>query len=439
LYKKIFIPLDNSKYSDYCSDLGITIAKKYSSELIGGHVYAANLHHKRFREMESGLPEKYKDENELKKQRAFHNSLIGRGLRMISNSYLDGLDKKCQNEEVPFTRNIQEGKNYLELVKDISNKDYDLVIIGIRGLGETNSSQIGSVCERVVRRINTDVLVVKNDKSLDGKVIVAVDGSEQSFRSVEIAGKLTKEFGSELEALSVYDPHYHRVAFDGIAKILTGEMGNVFKSEEQEKLHEDVIDKGLEKIYRGHLKVALNRTKDFGIEIKTTLLEGKPYDQILKYVEKVKPSLLILGRTGIHAINGLDIGSATENILRFANCNVLITKNRKDAGINPFYPVRKKATHCGRSKEYIEHELSNGVYEKKENIGTEQPLDQAVEAGEISWDKDASRLISKVPAFVRKMVVEEIENYARNKGSSEITREIVEEVKAKWSNAMNYS
>jgi hypothetical protein len=48
-------------------------------------------------------------------------------------------------------------------------------------------------------------------------------------------------------------------------------------------------------------------------------------------------------------------------------------------------------------------------------------------------------LISKVPVFVRKMVVGEIENYARSKGSSEITREIVEEAKAKWADAMNYS
>ena len=64
--------------------------------------------------MESGLPEQYRDEKKLKKQREFHNSLIGRGLRMISNPYLDGLDKKCKNEGVPFTRNLQEGKNYLE-------------------------------------------------------------------------------------------------------------------------------------------------------------------------------------------------------------------------------------------------------------------------------------------------------------------------------------
>ncbi|MGR3174682.1 MAG: universal stress protein [Candidatus Scalindua sp.] len=414
MYKKIFVPLDNSKFSDYSSELGISIAKKFDSEITGGHVYAASLHHKRFREMESGLPEKYRDESELKKQREIHNTLIGKGLRMISDSYLDSMVKKSRESNVPFKRNIMEGKNYLELVKDIKTNDYDLVIIGVLGLGEVNGNLIGSVCERVVRRINTDVLVVKNDKPLEGKVIVTVDGSEQSSRAVDMASGLAAKYNMEIELLSVFDPHYHRVAFEGIAKVLSGEMGDVFKSDEQEKLHEDVIDKGLEKIYDGHLEIALNKVRDLGLDARTTLLEGKPYNEILKYIDKVKPSLLVVGRTGIHAINGLDIGSSTENILRYAKCNVLITKSGKSAEVNPFY-------------------------EKEENIKLEQPVNRTVKAGEISWDDDAKSLISKVPAFVRPMVVGEVENYARTNGSSEITREIVEEVKTKWSDSMNYS
>ena len=163
---------------------------------------------------------------------------------MISDSYMDSLEKKSQESKIPFKRNILEGKNYIELVKDIKSNDYDLVIIGVLGLGEVNGNLIGSVCERVVRRINTDVLIVKNYKPLEGRVIVTVDGSEQSFRAVEMASELAAKYDLEIELLSVFDPHYHRVAFNGIAKILSGEMGEMFKSEEQEKLHEDVIDKG---------------------------------------------------------------------------------------------------------------------------------------------------------------------------------------------------
>ncbi len=418
MYKKIFIPLDNSKYSNYCEELAVSIAKKSNSELVGGHVYAASLHHKRFKEMEVGLPEKYKEESELKKQREYHNSLIGRGLRMISDSYLDSLEKKSKEQNIPFARNIQEGKNYIQLVKDINKNDYDLVIIGVRGLGEVQENAIGSVCERVVRRINTDVLIVKNERPLEGRVIVTVDGSEQSFRAVEMASDLAVKYNLELEAVSVYDPHYHHIAFNGIAKILSGEMGEVFKSDEQEKLHEDVIDKGLEKIYQGHLESALKKVMESGIKLKTTLLEGKPYDQILKYIEKVEPTLLVLGRTGIHAIDGLDLGSATENILRNAKCNVLITKSRQKVETNPFY----------EDEEIV-----------KKEIMREQAEEEAASVAAVSWTDDANSLISKVPAFVRPMVVDEVENYARTKGRSEITKEIVEEVKTKWAGSMNYS
>jgi nucleotide-binding universal stress UspA family protein len=233
-----------------------------------------------------------------------------------------------------------------------------------------------------------------------------------------MASDLAVKYNLELEAVSVYDPHYHHVAFNGIAKILSGEIGEVFKSDEQEKLHEDVIDKGLEKIYQGHLESALKKVMESGIKLKTTLLEGKPYDQILKYIDKVQPSLLVLGRTGIHAIDGLDLGSATENILRNAKCNVLITKSRQKVEINPFY----------EDEEIV-----------KKEIMREQAGEETATAAAVSWTDDANTLISKVPAFVRPMVVGEVENYARTKGSSEITKEIVEEVKSKWADSMNYS
>ncbi|GJQ58314.1 MAG: hypothetical protein D8M57_05750 [Candidatus Scalindua sp. AMX11] len=415
MFKQVFIPIDNSKFSDYCTDFGISLAKKFDSEIIGGHVYAANLHHKRFKEMESGLPEQYRNEKELIKQREFHNTLIGRGLRMISDSYLDSLEKKCEQNQILFKRNLQEGKNYIELVNQIVKNQYELVIIGVRGLGEVCDKVIGSVCERVVRRINSDVLIVKNDRPLAGDVLVAVDGSEQSFRSVDIVCQLAKNYEIDIDVVSVYDPHFHRVAFDGIAKVISGEMENVFKSEEQEELHDNVIDKGLEKIYHDHLQVAIKKTKGYGVDVKTTLLEGKSYDQVLKYVDKVKPSLLVVGRTGIHSNKGLDLGSATENILRFADCNVLITKDIMVNSENPFF----------------------------ENMVVETSIERNVKVSsqveEITWNDEANALISKVPAFVREMVKKEVETYAHQNGKSVITQEVVEETKAKWSNAMNMS
>ena len=43
----------------------------------------------------STLPEEYIDEVELERQRKIHDSLITMGLKLISDSYLDGMSKQC--------------------------------------------------------------------------------------------------------------------------------------------------------------------------------------------------------------------------------------------------------------------------------------------------------------------------------------------------------
>ena len=62
---------------------------------MGCHVYAAKLHDYRFKQMEYTLPEEYLDEVELERQRKIHDSLITMGLKLISDSYLDGMSRHC--------------------------------------------------------------------------------------------------------------------------------------------------------------------------------------------------------------------------------------------------------------------------------------------------------------------------------------------------------
>jgi nucleotide-binding universal stress UspA family protein len=325
MYKKIFIPIDNSKYSRYCTDIGVSLASKLGSELTGSHVYSARLHDKRFRDMEAGLPGHYQEEDRLRKSRKVHDSLIGDGLRIISDSYLESFKKDCRESSVPFNCKMMEGKNWLELVKDVRSSGYDLVIMGILGLGAMNGNLIGSVCERVVRKVEADVLVVKNSEPLNERIVVAIDGSDHSFSALEKALALNKQFHSKIEAVSVYDPYFHRRAFQALVGVLSDEAGKMFKFKDQEKLHDEVIDDGLGKIYQGYLEQAVQIGAAQGVEVKSTLLAGKAYDEIHKYLEKDPPSLLIVSRFGAHKTDEQDIGNTAENLLRLAPCNLLIT------------------------------------------------------------------------------------------------------------------
>lgn len=116
-----------------------------------------------------------------------------------------------------------------------------------------------------------------------------------------------------------------------------GGLPEQFKEEKElEKLHEEIIDAGLAKIYQGHLDVAESIAQDYGIEIETRLLDGKPYEVIEKQVRKINPSLLVLGKVGIHADDELDIGGNAENLLRNVGCAVLLSQREHQPRVDVF-------------------------------------------------------------------------------------------------------
>ena len=333
-YTSIYIPFDNSAHALRAMDLGVAIARHSGVCVTGSHVYAAGLHDRRFRQMESGLPQRYLEEQKLAEQREVHDDLITRGLSLISECYLDVVGKKCEQARVPCRRVALEGKNWRKLVEDIRGSSHDLVIMGALGLGAVASSLVGSVCERVARRIDRDLLVVKVvEAERPGAIVVGVDGSAYAFGALKTALELARICERPVEAVAVYDPFFHYTAFHSIAGVLSPAAARVFRFKEQEKLHEEVIDGGLAKIYRAHLEVAAQVAAAEGVELRATLLAGKAFEQILNYVREREPWLLAVGRIGAHSDATMDLGSTTENLLRSADCHLLLAARSHEPAI----------------------------------------------------------------------------------------------------------
>jgi nucleotide-binding universal stress UspA family protein len=386
MYKTIYIPVDNSDHSNTAVDVGISLAKTFGSKIVGSHVYAAKMHDKRFKQMEAGLPEEYHDEKELDRQRQIHDSLITRGLQIITDSYLDYVDKRCTETNLPLERKSLEGRNWKVLAEDINTSGYDLVIMGALGVGAVKDSVIGSNTERVIRRVrNSDMLIIKQTQPMDGgKIVVAVDGSPYSFGGLMTGIALGKALNKPVEAISAFDPYFHYAAFHSISGVLNEEAGKVFRFKEQEKLHEEIIDSGLAKIYQSHLDISREIAQAEQSDIKTTLLDGKAFEKIIQYVRKETPWLLIVGRIGVHSDEDMDIGSNTENLLRSAQCNVLVS-NRK----------------------YV------------------PPIDTQAEYT-IAWTEEALRRMEKIPVFARGVAKTAIHRYAIEKGHTIISNSVVD-------------
>jgi len=134
--------------------------------------------------------------------------------------------------------------------------------------------------------------------------------------------------------------------------------------------------------------VAETVATDDGFDITTALVAGKPYQAIRKYIDEVGASLLIVGKTGVHADAGLDIGGNTENLLRMVPCHVWI-------GQAEFVP----------------------------------PMDVVAEET-IMWSDEAEEKIGRAPDFVRGIARTSVIRQAQAKGHTFITSRFVDEVMA---------
>jgi nucleotide-binding universal stress UspA family protein len=330
MYKSIYVPVDNSDHSNRAVACSLALGKAFSAKLVGCHVYAAKLHDYRFRQMEYTLPEEYIDEVELERQRKIHDSLITMGLKLISDSYLDGMSRLCQESSLEFEPRMMDGKHHIEILKDLAGSEHDLVVIGALGIGRARDSVIGSVTERVARQSDRDVWVVKHVPEAGeperDTILVGLDGSPQSFGALMTATDLARTFSKKVEVIAVYDPYLHYSVFNGIVNVLTEQAAKVFRFEEQNQLHEEIIDTGLAQIYQSHLEVGERMASETGIEIKKTLLDGKPFQKIIDHARKTNPWLIVMGRIGVHSPKDeTGLGSNAENVLRAAPCDVLLS------------------------------------------------------------------------------------------------------------------
>src|SRR5918997_1067444 len=324
----------------------------------------------------------------MKRQRKIHDQLITKGLEIITDSYIDVLEPLCEKYDVELVRRSLEGKNFKVIVEDVNANDFDLVVIGAMGMAAVKDTVLGTVTERVVRRLErADTLIVKDlDRSPFEHIVVTVDGSAKSLGGLKRAIDLAREFGGTVEAISVFDPYFHYAMFHSIAGVLSTKAQKVFRFKEQEKLHEEIIDSGLAKIYTAHLEVAKKIAADEGVELKTTLLAGKPFEQTLKYVSEVNPTLVVMGRIGYHSDDEMDIGGNTENMMRYLPTNVLIT---------------------------------NFEYQAPDLYTAEEHM---------TWTKEALERLDRIPGFVVGMATGAIIRYAIEKGYTVITTGVIDEV-----------
>lgn len=135
------------------------------------------------------------------------------------------------------------------------------------------------------------------------KVLVAIDGSNNSKRALLEAKKYGECVDGEITLLTVMKP------------LTTTYYGNI----ELSKVDNENIEKAKQEI----LSEALKEFTDYPYEVNTKLRKGNAADEILEEAEAGAYDLIVMGSRGLGAFSRTILGSVSNKVLNHTNTNVL--------------------------------------------------------------------------------------------------------------------
>jgi nucleotide-binding universal stress UspA family protein len=187
--KKILVPTDFSKHSEYALKIAAQIAKKNNGEVFLLHML--ELPHQAGDAVGSG--------SDIPEIMIFKNHAIKK---------LDDLmDHECL-EGVKVSDIIQFELAFDGIMKVSQKNDIDLIVMGSHGLSGYREMFIGSNAEKVVRSSEVPVLVIKKDEgdfSVD-KFVFASDFTNETKKQFEKVVSFANKFNAELQLVMINTP-----------------------------------------------------------------------------------------------------------------------------------------------------------------------------------------------------------------------------------------
>ena len=140
MFEKILVPLDGSEHSLRALKIGVQISKKFNGKITLIHVYSEvwpiGMH--------AGSIEQ----------------CIEAARKAGAGILADG-KKKVRAEGVQVETLLTEGHTVEEILKTAKKGEFDLIVIGARGISRIRGILIGSISDGVTRHAPCPVLVVK--------------------------------------------------------------------------------------------------------------------------------------------------------------------------------------------------------------------------------------------------------------------------------------
>ncbi len=144
------------------------------------------------------------------------------------------------------------------------------------------------------------------------KILIAVDGSNHSLKSVEFGAEVAKGLGAEVLLYHVVKPYR-----------LPDSLREFAKAEHMATIDADLLKRGAQHLLAGSLDAARRiGVKDVAIETE----EGPIARSIVGRAKSFKADLIVIGSRGMGDVEGMLRGGVSHRVETLAKCPVLVVK-----------------------------------------------------------------------------------------------------------------
>ena len=242
------------------------------------------------------LPDKYAEAVRDKAGAALRNEAAALR-RMAEERGTDGPGIECA---------LLTGKPHVEIIRHARAHAADLVVVGRHGRQAVGDTLVGSTAERVIRKGDVPVLVVKQEaKGPYRRALVAIDLTDTSRREADLALALLPEAAREIALV-----HAYHVAFE-----------NWFSEGSLEGYRREHVEHARQTATR--LAALLGSE---GVDCRVSVHEGDPRVVVLREAAQEGSDLIVLGTHGRAGLAHALLGSVAEWLIRASPCDVAVTR-----------------------------------------------------------------------------------------------------------------
>lgn len=163
--------------------------------------------------------------------------------------------------------------------------------------GNTTPISTRICAECIERLLDRDRLILSKDGSMFTRILYPTDGSDVAEYSLDWAIDLAESTGSEIFVLHVVEDG-KRLDHSGLD--ILREIG------------EEFVQKACKKI------------EERGIVAHPTVVDGKPYHEIINFAKSEAIEMIVMGTHGVGGLSRALLGSVADRVIRTSSCPVLL-------------------------------------------------------------------------------------------------------------------